>query len=205
MPRSPIWRHRVSKILAAVRMLECAELERAQIESLFGLRRRAALRLMAPFVSGNRNGSWQVDRPRLIVWLERIELEVQREQDRYQRVVEVLTDVEAENRGLRQEFRREGRPDPPSWTLKQEVFSRSIKALPREISIAPGNISVHFPQEDPVLGVRLLHELSLAMVSDWTTFCRLASLELQTDPKGAIDTLLVDLEWQRLRGIDKEE
>jgi hypothetical protein len=51
-------------------------LKRAQIESLFGLQRRAALRLMAPLVSASRNGSWQVDRQRLIQWREGFEQEV---------------------------------------------------------------------------------------------------------------------------------
>lgn len=36
-------RHRVSQILTALRMLDCEELQRAQIELLFGLQRRAAL------------------------------------------------------------------------------------------------------------------------------------------------------------------
>lgn len=40
MPRSSSWRHRVSQILTALRTLDCAELQRAQIESLFGLQPR---------------------------------------------------------------------------------------------------------------------------------------------------------------------
>jgi hypothetical protein len=58
MPRSSSWRYRVSQILAALRTLDCEQLQWAQIESLFGLQRRAAPRLMAPLVSASRHGSW---------------------------------------------------------------------------------------------------------------------------------------------------
>jgi hypothetical protein len=39
---------------------------------------------MVPFVSGNRHGVWQVDRQRLIRWLETSEQEVAEEQERHQ-------------------------------------------------------------------------------------------------------------------------
>ena len=57
MPRSSSWRYRVSQILAALRTLDCEELQRAQIESLFGLQRRAALRY-SPL--GFREPQWQL-------------------------------------------------------------------------------------------------------------------------------------------------
>src|SRR5271170_2654338 len=114
MPRSSIWRHRVSQILTALRTLDCEELQRAQIESIFGLQRRAALRLMAPLVSESRNGSWQVKRQRLMEWLEGFEQEVTEERERHQLVLQALHDVEAENRSLREELRRRGQPDPAS-------------------------------------------------------------------------------------------
>jgi hypothetical protein len=56
-------------------MLDCEELQQAQVESLFGLQRRAALRLMVPLVSASRNGRWQMERQRLIQWLEGFELQ----------------------------------------------------------------------------------------------------------------------------------
>jgi hypothetical protein len=193
MPRSSSWRYRVSQILAALRTLDCEELQRAQIESLFGLQRRAALRLMAPLVSESRNGSWQVKRQRLIEWLEGFEQEVTEERERHQLVLQALHDVEAENRSLREELPSKGKPDPPSWTLKQEVFARNIRSLPAEIAITPGMISVSFPTGDPACGARLLHELSLAMLNDWTTFCRLAGSAPHNTAANTVDRLL-DLE-----------
>jgi len=90
MPRSSSWRHSVSQILTALRMLDCEELHRAQIESLFGLQRRAALRLMAPLVSASRKGSWQVDRQRLMEWLEGFEQEASEEENRHRLVLQAL-------------------------------------------------------------------------------------------------------------------
>jgi hypothetical protein len=138
MPRPASWRYRISEILTILRTLDYAELERAQIESVFGLQRRAAIRMMAPFVAGNRNGSWRVERERLVTWLESLEPEVKGEQLRHQRVIKALQNVQAENQALREELRRQGRPDPPSWTLKQDVLARSMVTLPGEIALAPG-------------------------------------------------------------------
>jgi hypothetical protein len=112
MPRPASWRYRIFEILAVLRTLDHAELDRAQIESVFGLQRRAAIRMMAPFVAGNRKGSWRVERDRLISWLESLEAEVKGEQLRHQRVMKALQDVQAENQALREELRRQGRADP---------------------------------------------------------------------------------------------
>jgi hypothetical protein len=143
MPRPSSWRHRISEILTALRTLD-SHLERTQIESLFGLQRRAAIRLMAPFVSGSRNGSWRVQRERLIPWLESLELEVEEDRARHQRVLRALQDRKDENRSLREELHRKGRPDPASWTLKRDVLARTVDALSTGIAISPGLVSVSF-------------------------------------------------------------
>jgi hypothetical protein len=150
--------------------------------------------MMAPFVAGNRNGSWRVERERLVTWLESLEPEVKGEQLRHQRVIKALQNVQAENQALREELRRQGRPDPPSWTLKQDVLARSMVTLPGEIALAPGLISVSFPEEDPTRGARLLHELSLAMLNDWTTFCTLTGPAKPDTAANKIDRLLEELE-----------
>jgi hypothetical protein len=133
--------------------------------------------------------------------LEGFEQEVSEERKRHQLVLQALQDVEAENRSLREELRRRGKPDPASWTLKQEVFARNIRSLPTEIAITPGIVSVRFPAEDPACGARLLHELSLAMLNDWTTFCTLAGSAPQNSAANTVDSLLEDLEQQMRWGI----
>jgi hypothetical protein len=197
MPRSSSWRHRVSQIPAALRTLACEELQRAQIESLFGLQRRPTLRLMAALVSASRNGSWQVDRQRLIQWLEGFEQEATEEEKRHQLVLQALHDVEAKNRSLREELRRKGKPDPASWTLKQAVFARNIRSLPAEIAITQDMVSVSFSVGDPAHGAQLLHELSLAMVNDWTTFCRLTGSAPDKTEEDVVNHLLNSLEEQK--------
>jgi len=200
MPRPASWRYRITSILGALRSVEVASLERADIESIFGLQRRAAIRLMAPFVAGHRRGSWQVDRQRLVLWLESFEREVTEEQERTQRVLQALQIAEEENQSLREELRRRERPEPPHWTLKQEVFSRNILSLPHEISITQGMVCVNFPVTDPARGVQLLHELSLALVNDWGTFCRLAGIVPDQSDQDIVDQFLIDLEHQKQSG-----
>jgi hypothetical protein len=72
-----------------------------------------------------------------------------------------------------------------------------MDALPTGIAIGPGLISVSFPSQDPTRGARLLHELSLAMLNDWTTFCALAGPPKHDTASNKIDELLEQLEWQR--------
>jgi hypothetical protein len=84
--------------------------------------------------------------------------------------------------------------------LKQEVFARNIRSLPAEITITQGMVSVSFPAEIPH-AARLLHELSLAMINDWTTFCRLAGSAPQNTAANTVDSLLEDLEQQMRWGI----
>jgi hypothetical protein len=98
-------------------------------------------------------------------------------------------------------FGAQGRPDPPQWTLKQEVFSRNILSLPKEISISQGSVSVSFPVTEPIRAAQLLHELSLAMVNDWTTFTRLAASTPGISDKDLLDNFLDDLEQQKNRAI----
>jgi hypothetical protein len=204
MPRSFSWRHRVS------------DPDRAADAGLRGVAAgadRVALRSAAPGgatphvpigFTASRNGSWQVDRQRLIQWLEGFEQEATEEEKRHRLVLQALHDVEAENRSLREELRRRGEPDPASWMLKQEVFARNISSLPGQIAITPGMISVSFPTKDPACGARLLHELSLAMLNDWTAFCRLAGSAPRNTAANTVDRLLEDLEEQMQWGITNE-
>jgi hypothetical protein len=97
------------------------------------------------------------------------------------------------------------KPDPASWTLKQEVFSRNISSLPEQITITSGMVSVSFPAEDPVCGARLLHELSLAMLNDWTIFCRLAGSVQDNKAANTVDSLLEDLEQKMRWGISNDQ
>ena len=197
VPRLSSWRSRVSPILDTLRALEQQSLTRSHIESIFGLQRRAALRLMAPFVADQKQSVWQADRLQMIAWLEMTEREVDEEQHRHQRVLQALNQIEAENRSLREALRRRGPSDPPHWTLKQDVFSRTISSLPPEIRLGPGEVTVRFPPEDPADGARLLHELALAMVNDWVTFCRFVGVDQELSPEQVLDNVLGDLEAQR--------
>ena len=76
-------------------------------------------------------------------------------------------------------------------------------ALPAEIALAPGLISVSFPEEYPSRGAKLLHELSLAMLNDWTTFCTLTGPAQLDTPANKIDRLLDKLEWEKQQAVSE--
>jgi hypothetical protein len=65
-------------------------------------------------------------------------------------------------------------------------------------------VSVSFPTGDPACGARLLHELSLAMLNDWTAICRLAGSAPRNTAANTVDRLLEDLEEQMQWGIANE-
>ena len=69
--------------------------------------------------------------------------------------------------------------------------------------VTSGLISVSFPAEDPTRGARLLHELSLAMLNDWTTFCTLTGPAQLDTPANKIDRLLDKLEWEKQQAVSE--
>lgn len=53
---------------------------------------------------------------------------------------------------------------------------------------------------EPIRGAQLLHELSLAMVNDWTTFCRLAASSPSMSDEDLLDNLLEGISKSKNRG-----
>lgn len=70
MPPAPAWLARIPHILAALEQLDIPVLGRAEIELLFRLRRRQALRLMGPLTGLQAGRTGLVERTALLSWLE---------------------------------------------------------------------------------------------------------------------------------------
>ncbi len=63
------WRGRIAAIVAALEGSEAAVLDRRDVEALFHLQRRAALRLMERFAPAQQGSAWRIERDRLLAWL----------------------------------------------------------------------------------------------------------------------------------------
>lgn len=199
MPRAHSWRGRTGEIVSALELMEIPALSRSDIEILFRVQRRAALRLMEAVGPAESYGEWKVDRGRLLKWLSTFLCEELDRSARSHRVKGALRKVEDENHRLRAELRRLERPDPVAWTILPEVLSARMKSLPEGIQVSPGLVSILFSPEDPVEGARKLHTLSLAMLNDWDGFRRLAG---DTTAEDEIGALTRELEAMKLQGVE---
>jgi hypothetical protein len=202
VPKVQSWRSRIGAILSALEQTEVTELDRSDVEELFQLQRRAALRLMERIGPTEQEGEWRIDRIQLLEWLQALNSRERDEDERSRKVRKALQQAEQENRQLRAELRKMGRPDPASWTVSPEVFSARMTSLPEGVSVGPGLVSVTFSPEDPLLGVKKLHELSLALLNDWSGFLRMAGDSGSGSPERAIDLLAEELETLKRQGVE---
>jgi len=201
MPRAHSWIDRVAEIRSAVNRIDDVFLGRASIESIFGIQRRAALRLMERFGPASQGGEWKVSRPALLAWLTEVESELMLERTRREEVLRSLRDAAEEKRLMRLEAERRGYPKLPSWKVEEAVFEQRIRDLPSAIRLQSGRLSISFPPSDPATGAKLLHELALAMFNDWPSFCRCVSEEPTGTPARDIEDLLSGLELAKDEGV----
>lgn len=168
MPTPRTWLARSQEILAILRSSDADELDRAAIEKLFEIQRRAALNLMDQVgaIKGLRHS---VSRTSLLSWVERILTTEGQEFERRQRVNQQIAAEMAERHAHKQALTDAGRP-PVSFTLPQELLSSSITSLPREIEISAGRIIVSFDQDHPEEACQLLYALGLALSNDFESF-----------------------------------
>ena len=202
MPKVQSWRNRIGAIIAALEQAEATELDRRDVEEIFQLQRRAALRLMERHAPTERDGEWRIDRDRLLAWVRELNTLGRDEDERSRKVRKALRQAEQENHQLRAELRKLGRPDPAAWTVLPEVFSARMTSLPEGVEVGPGQVLVNFPPEDPILGVKKLHELSLALLNDWRGFLRMAGAPDASTPDREIDLLSEELEALKQQGVE---
>jgi hypothetical protein len=202
VPKVQSWRGRIGAIISALEQTEAAVLDRSDVEELFKLQRRAALRLMERVGPIEQAGEWRIDRVQLLDWLQKLSSQERDEDERSRKVRNALRQAEQENNRLRAELRRLGRPDPAAWTVPPEVFAARMSSLPEGIEVGPGRVSVTFSPGDPTLGAKKLHELSLAMLNDWVSFARLVGDQSPTSSHAAIDSLSAQLEQLKQQGLD---
>jgi hypothetical protein len=201
MPRAHSWRGRIPEILAALENVQIVQLGRSDVETLFAIQRRAALRLMEALEPSLLGDAWRVDRSRLVSWLTDLASQDAEENTRSAKLRQGMRDAAAQKMYVKAELRRLGRAEPASWSVAPEAFTAKIDDLPREISFDSGRITLSFPGENPVLGAKLLHELSLAMLGDWEGFCSRTGIENNLSAEERIDRLLWELEAEKSEGV----
>jgi hypothetical protein len=86
VPKVQSWRGRIGAIISALEQTEATVLDRSDVEELFQLQRRAALRLMERVGPTEQAGEWRIDRARLLEWLRKLGAHERDEDERSRKV-----------------------------------------------------------------------------------------------------------------------
>jgi hypothetical protein len=169
MPRT--WLPRAEEILDVLRRMKSKQLDRAAIEELFELQRRAAIELMtqagAPKVK--RGSAFLIDRTSLLSWTERVFKNESWKLQRHQANSEELSRSMAEVRELRFAMAKEGRP-PIAFPIVESYLRANCASLPLAIRIEHGQVTIHVKDDTPdemlKAACQLLYELAMALNND---------------------------------------
>ena len=202
MRQNVSWGQRIDSIIGAVEAMTCENLNRSDMEAIFRIQRRAALRMMEKFnPERSESGEWFIRRIRLVEWLNVVAKKFSLEKLRMEGVRRAISRSELEKQQMREQLRERGLPTP-TWKVSHSVFEHRVLDLPEAIRIRPGEVAITFSPDDPEAVARLLHELSLAMMNDWQGFCSQMGVFVQETREQAVEGLLHDLEITRAEGFD---
>jgi hypothetical protein len=177
MAPSRTWLPRAEEIIEVLRKMRSKELDRAAVEELFQLQRRAALTLMEQVgASPTRGKAWTLPRASLLSWVERVYKEDAWQLERRADLAADLSQSMAEVQAIREALRQAGRP-PVRFTVVQEVLSASCATVSPNVSITPGRIVIQTDRHDAaVQACELLYELGLAIANDFDGLHRLIAV-----------------------------
>jgi hypothetical protein len=169
MPRT--WLSRAEEILDVLRRMKSKQLDRAAIEELFQLQRRAAIELMtqagAPKVKRGR--AFLVDRTSLLSWTEQIFKDESWQLQRQAETSDELSRSMAEVRELRKAMAEVGRPII-TFPIIESYLRANCASLPLAIRIEHGQVTIHVkndtPEEMLKAACQLLYELAMALNND---------------------------------------
>jgi hypothetical protein len=159
MPRKSQWLEQLPDALEELRRFRAPVVDRAILERVLRIHRRAAIRLMHRFGGFQAGRTFLIDRLQLIEKLQRIAggEEFVTERDRRAR--------------LSDELERTRRLIPARQVriaTAADVRERLLKDLPAGIHLAPGELRIEFFGAEDLL--RHLFELSQAMINDFDRF-----------------------------------
>jgi hypothetical protein len=173
MPRT--WLPRAEEILDVLRRMKSKQLDRAAIEELFLLQRRAANELMtqAGATKAKRGEAVLIDRTSLLAWTERTFKDESWQLERRKETSTELSRSVAEVQALREAMAKEGK-QPVSFPLVEKYLRATCTSLPHAIRIEHGRITIEVAEgpsdEMQQLACQLLYELAMALNNDPDSF-----------------------------------
>jgi hypothetical protein len=173
-PRS--WLPRIEEILDVLRQGTFHLIDRAAVEALFELQRRAAINLMKDAGATAADGQLLLTRQALLAWVESIQKTEVMDMTRLQSARGELAYGVEQARALRRTLVEAGKP-PTSFKVCEDVLHSSISSLPPEVSLGPGFLRIDFPPGDVEAALRSLYAFSMALANDMGTFRRITAGE----------------------------
>ena len=159
MPRKAEWFQQVPAALETLGKLTTSVIDRAMLESLLRIHRRAAIRLMHRFGGYQAGKTFLISRPTLIRQLKRVAASSAYliETARRERLSAEL------DRSRRLSFARTVRINAAS-----DMHERLLRDLPVGVHLRPGELRIEFSNAEDLL--RRLYDLSQAIVYDFARF-----------------------------------
>ena len=159
MPAKSSWLLHIPDIRSMLVEVTLPVVDRAVIQSVFGLRRRQAIELMHKFGGYQAGRTFLIERTRLIEELDKIVAsgEYQQEEVRHEKLTAALAKLKRTRRA------REVRIDVPA-----EVFDARMSMLPDTVHLAPGKLEVEFSGCGDLLSK--LFTLAQAAANDYEGF-----------------------------------
>lgn len=156
MPAPPRWLVRVPEILRDLRKMHVPVVDRAAVETLFGVRRRRAIQMMGEFGGFQSGRTFLVDREALILHLRLLAdgIEFDHERRRRKQLSHELAAIRQRAQAAR-----------ISIPVSPEVHQTRLSHLPGGVVLEPGKLVVVFEGSDDLL--QKLFALSQALANDF--------------------------------------
>jgi len=153
-----------------LRRMKSRQLDRAAIEELFQLQRRAAIDLMNQVGrTGDRATGFLVERTSLLSWVEKTFKEESWQLQRRKEAAEELSRSMAEVQAIREAMAKEGR-QPVAFPIVDKYLRATCASLPHPIRIEHGRITIEVAEDTPEemrqTACQLLYELAMALNND---------------------------------------
>jgi hypothetical protein len=164
MPATASWLLHLDEIRSMLSEVTLPVIDRAVIESVFGLRRRQAIELLNQLGGAYKSGkTLLIERTRLIAELDRIAAggEYRQEQARHEKLTAALARFQRTRRA--QEVRIEVSPD---------VFGTRVAGLPAAVRLQAGKLEVQFSGCQDLVGK--LFSVAQAALNDFDAFRNLS-------------------------------
>jgi hypothetical protein len=171
MARPETWRNLAPTVLARVKEVKNIDFfYRDDIEVLFDVGERTALRIITKVGKDNDSERPRVGRTRLIRYLQKVVAELAKGMARVAEIYSAAQHRVEEDRSLRERFQRElGEVDLGfQWSRQRAEEQGCLADLPEGIKLEPGRVTIEFPSDAPTALGELLHSLGLALLNDHT-------------------------------------